>query len=258
MSIWPRAEQECTLLLLRFRCASNLWEALQGLLSPDFSLEYEPRKRLIMTDARLGWMEHVYLRIQRDYQGRRVKRPMSWLNWACQWSWPWLRRPSRRPSSATPAAPALAGQLSPAVALQFFQVGQQRNAGIFQGRTANIGVGHRQHLLEVPEHLCTARFPLQPVLQGLSEQVAARTKRPPVAGQHQIQLQGDAAAQAVQVVAHVAVGNGHQNGADSAGQVAAQQNFSSSHATGPDAPRRARAYASRPFAETLAVFNLSV
>jgi hypothetical protein len=77
-------------LLLSFSVRDQLWQKLQGLLGPDFSLEYEPRKRLIMTDARLGWMEHVYLRIERDYRGRRCKLPISWSNWACQWSWPWL------------------------------------------------------------------------------------------------------------------------------------------------------------------------
>ena len=78
-------------LLLSFSVRERLWEQLQGLLNEDFSLEYEPRRRLIMTDARLGWMEHVFLRIERDYRGRRHKRPMSWLNWACQWSLPWMQ-----------------------------------------------------------------------------------------------------------------------------------------------------------------------
>lgn len=77
-------------LLLSFSVRDQLWHKLQDILSGDFSLEYEPRKRLIMTDPKLGWMEHVFLRIQRDYRGRRQRKPISWLNWACQWSLPWL------------------------------------------------------------------------------------------------------------------------------------------------------------------------
>ncbi|MBT9584246.1 methyltransferase [bacterium] len=78
-------------LLLSFSVRDRLWQQLQQRLSADFSLEYEPRKRLIMTDPQLGWMEHVWIRIVRDHRGRRIRKPMSWLNWASQWSLPWLQ-----------------------------------------------------------------------------------------------------------------------------------------------------------------------
>lgn len=77
-------------LLLSFSVRECLWEKLSARLGPEFSLEYEPRKRILLTDPKLGWMEHVWLRIVRDGRGRRVKRPISWLNWASQWSLPWV------------------------------------------------------------------------------------------------------------------------------------------------------------------------
>ena len=78
-------------LLLTFSVRDRLWEQLQETLSPDFSLEYEPRKRLLMTDPALGYMEHVWIRLVRDHRGRRIRKPMSWINWASQWSLPWLQ-----------------------------------------------------------------------------------------------------------------------------------------------------------------------
>lgn len=77
-------------LLLSFSVRDHLWNLLCQRLDPEMSLEYEPRRRLILKDPELGWMEHVWLRLVRDGRGRRQRRRMSFSNWACQWSLPWL------------------------------------------------------------------------------------------------------------------------------------------------------------------------
>jgi len=78
-------------LLLSFSVRDQLFNQLCQQLAPEISLEYEPRRRLILSDPELGWMEHVWLRLVRDGRGRRQRQSMSWRNWACQWSLPWLK-----------------------------------------------------------------------------------------------------------------------------------------------------------------------
>jgi hypothetical protein len=76
-------------LLLAFSVREQLYEQICQLLPDEFSLLYQPRRRLPMTDPDLGYMEHCWIRICRDQRGRREKRPMGWHDWLCQWSLPW-------------------------------------------------------------------------------------------------------------------------------------------------------------------------
>ncbi len=78
-------------LLLSFSVQDRLWRRLEQVLSPEFSLEYRPRRHIKLSDASLGWMEHVWIFIQRDSRGLRWRRPMSGWDQLMSWALPGSR-----------------------------------------------------------------------------------------------------------------------------------------------------------------------
>lgn len=75
-------------LLLSFSVRNALWEQLQKLVPVEVSLSYRPRRHIPLEDATLGWMEHCWIQLVRDGQGRRQRQPMSWWDRALSWSVP--------------------------------------------------------------------------------------------------------------------------------------------------------------------------
>ena len=78
-------------LLLSFSVRDELWKQLQQALPAEFSLQYRPRRHLRLADPALGWMEHVWIRIQRDARGLRQRLPMGLWDRLASWTLPGSR-----------------------------------------------------------------------------------------------------------------------------------------------------------------------